>query len=358
MKPVYHPSLVNDPFGDPAVYVDFLFDRRAILFDLGDIRRLPVRKILRLTDVFVSHAHMDHFFGFDWLLRVCLGRELRIRLYGPRGFLDQVEHKLGAYTWNLVRLYPTHLILEVTEVMDDDRGQRAEFRCHTAFRRERHRAVDLTGGILLDEPELTVRCALLDHGTPSAAFALQEKRHVNIWKNRLDELHLEPGPWVRALKRAILDEAPASTMIRAIERRPGGSRERLVPLSDLAPRIAQVSTGQKVAYVTDAVCHAANASRILELTRAADQLFIEAVFGDALRERAAQKRHLTARQAGMLARTAGAKFATPFHFSPIYRGRGEELGGEFERAFRGQTDATREAVEGPAAPEQGAQRGG
>ena len=57
MKPVYHPSLVNGVFGDPAVYVDFLFEKYALLFDLGDLSRLATRKIIRIGDVFVSHAH-------------------------------------------------------------------------------------------------------------------------------------------------------------------------------------------------------------------------------------------------------------------------------------------------------------
>jgi hypothetical protein len=30
MTPQFHPSLVNDPFDDPAVYVDFLYERRAL----------------------------------------------------------------------------------------------------------------------------------------------------------------------------------------------------------------------------------------------------------------------------------------------------------------------------------------
>jgi ribonuclease Z len=48
--------------------------------------------------VFVSHAHMDHFAGFDRLLRVTLGRDKSIALFGPAGFIDRVEHKLAGYT--------------------------------------------------------------------------------------------------------------------------------------------------------------------------------------------------------------------------------------------------------------------
>src|SRR5438132_1556713 len=74
MRPLLHPTLVNGRSGDPALYVETLFEKRAILFDLGDIAALPARKILRLEQVFVSHTHIDHFVGFDRLLRLYVGR--------------------------------------------------------------------------------------------------------------------------------------------------------------------------------------------------------------------------------------------------------------------------------------------
>jgi ribonuclease Z len=84
MRPIFHAELVNATFGDPGVYIDLKFERRAILFDIGNISVLPTRKLLRVSDVFVSHTHMDHFCGLDHLLRVCLGRDTGVRLYGRR----------------------------------------------------------------------------------------------------------------------------------------------------------------------------------------------------------------------------------------------------------------------------------
>jgi ribonuclease Z len=84
--------------------------------------------------------------------------------------------------------------------------------------------------------------------------------------------------------------------------------------------------------VTDVVYSAENARRIVELAAEADQLFIECVFLDEDADHAARKFHLTARQAGSIARAARAKVAVPFHFSPRYVQREAELRKELEIA--------------------------
>jgi ribonuclease Z len=329
MTPQFHPGLVNGPFDDPAVYVDFLYERRALLFDLGDIRALPPRKILRLTHIFVSHTHIDHFIGFDHLLRLCLGRAKRIHLFGPPGFTDRVEHRLASYTWNLVDSYPVDFTLVAAELHPDGRSLSAEFHCCSRFRRENERTVQLRDGILLDEETFRIRTAFLDHQIACLAYALEEKDHVNIMKNRLLELGLPTGPWLGELKRAILRGEPDDRRFRAWWHTAGGVVERYYSLGELKATILQIVPGQKIAYVTDAAGTPSNTARIVDLARSADYLFIEAAFLDADRERAGERNHLTALQAGLLARQAGVARAIPFHFSPRYEGMEDRLREEF-----------------------------
>ena len=80
MTPTFHPRLVNGRFGDPALFVEMLHRREALLFDMGDLSALSTRDLLRVSRVFVSHMHMDHFIGFDALLRVHVGREKTITM--------------------------------------------------------------------------------------------------------------------------------------------------------------------------------------------------------------------------------------------------------------------------------------
>jgi ribonuclease Z len=91
--------------------------------------------------------------------------------------------------------------------------------------------------------------------------------------------------------------------------------------------------GQKISYVTDAVGSAGNSALIVELARGSDYMFIEAMFLGEDEARAREKRHLTARQAGLLGRQSGAKRVIPFHFSPKYIGREDLLRQEVAEAF-------------------------
>ncbi len=333
MRPIFQPRLVNGPFGDPALYVDLLFERRALLFDLGELAALPPRKLLRTSHVFVSHTHMDHFVGFDRMLRVCLGRERPLSLYGPPGFIAQVGHKLAAFTWNLVEKYAVDLSITVHETDGDGAMRRAIFCSRDRFAFRDLPAVPVINGRIVVDDSYEVRCTRLDHGIPCLGFVIEESKHVNVWRNRLDELGLVPGPWLRDVKRAVLAGAGDDTPIEAPTRDPGTTRRLTLGL--LSERALQLVPGQKIAYVTDVAFNDDNVRRIVQLARGADLLYIEAMFLAEHSADAARKSHLTAAQAGSIARAAGARVLVPFHFSPRYTDRESALRSEAQGAFGG-----------------------
>ncbi len=333
---MFSASLINDPFADPGVYIELKYQRSALLFDLGDLHLLPPRKLLKIGHVFISHTHMDHFIGFDQLLRVALGRDRHIRLFGPPGIIRSVENRIGAYTWNLVGNYKNDFALFVTEVGMGGRLLTRRYRCRTAFEPEESGVQEDFEGLLVDERFFSVRAVFLDHSIPCLAFCLEEKRRINIKRNELAEMRLSPGPWLMALKELILDGAPDDTRVRAWWKGDdGGLSERNLMLGELKEKIIRITPGRRIAYVTDAVFNRENANRIVELAAGSELLFIEATFLDEEREKAGHKYHLTARQAGILARRAGVKRLQIFHFSPKYKGVGEQLTAEALEAFNG-----------------------
>jgi len=333
MRPLLHPSLVNGRFGDPALFVETLFEKRAILFDIGDISGLPPRKILRLEQVFVSHAHIDHFIGFDHLLRGLVGRAKTVRLYGPIGFIDQVHHKLNAYRWNLVGGFKFDLVFVVTEVGFDLAFHTAKMRLKNAFAVEASDGGNLNNGVIYGEPMFRVTTALLEHRTPCLAFAIEEAAHVNVWKTRLNEWGLPIGPWLHELKHAVVESRPDDYPIR-VGLRSETANERVMPLGELRSAVT-VTPGQKVAYVTDVADTPGNRQAIIRLARNADVLFIEAAFADADATLAAERAHLTTTAAGSIARAAAVRRVEPFHFSPRYSGQDARLLKEVMAAFAG-----------------------
>jgi ribonuclease Z len=324
VKSAFQATLINGVWGDPGVCIDLKFQRRAILFDLGDLTALSTRVLLRVSDAFVSHTHMDHFAGFDHLLRVCLGRATGVRMYGPPRFIAQVGHKLSAYTWNLVQNYPADFVIEAVELRPDGGLERARFSSRAQFRQEPLAPSDAPGGLLLEDEQFRVRAVPLEHhDITSLAFSFEETTRINVWKNRLEERGLPSGPWLTELKQRVRKGEPDDTPVVVRWRTREGSREETFPLGELKREVLDFVPGQKVCYVTDVLGSARNLERIRAFVADADLLFIETVFLEADRELAARKAHLTTTQAGATARAAGVKHAETFHFSARYRDAGE-----------------------------------
>jgi ribonuclease Z len=334
LRPIFHATLVNGVWGDPGVCIDLKFRRRALLFDIGDVTALPTRVLLRVSDVFVSHTHMDHFAGFDHLLRVCLGRDTGVHLYGPPGFISQIGHKLAAYTWNLVHNYATEFVIDASELHGDGEVLHARFGSRSRFERQTLPSEKIQGNVLLEDEQFRVRaCPLQHHDIVSLAFSFEESTHINVWKNKLEERHLPTGPWLTELKQRVRAGEPDETPVVVRWRTRDGAREHTLSLGELKRDVLEFVPGQKVCYVTDVSGDEGNRQKVVAFVRDADLLFIEAVFLEADGGQAARKAHLTTTQAGEIARTAGVKSAEPFHFSTRYYPNEDAHRAEFTSAL-------------------------
>ena len=329
MRCAFRPRLVNGLFEDPVLFVDFAHQRRALLFDLGDIGRLSTKDLLKVSHVFVSHTHMDHFCGFDRLLRVRLGRPRQLWLCGPQGFLANLAGKLAGYRWDLVSSYSEALNIEAVEVHPGVL-RRQRFACRRGFVPDQPPREAPFDGCLVAEPEFSVTAAVLQHSGPCLGFRFSERFHVNILKPPLRALGLKVGPWINRFKAALYAEAPADSPVTAVG---DDGRQLNFRLADLAEALVRVTAGQRIAYVTDAADTRENREAIAALIRGVDRLYIETAFLRCDAALARRRHHLTAARAGTLAGQAGVRELYPMHFSPRYTQRPALLMDEARQAF-------------------------
>jgi ribonuclease Z len=227
------------------------------------------------------------------------------------------------------------LVFRVTEIDTVGRLTSAQFSGRSQFERSEAETKQSDEGLLLQEPGLQVRATILDHGEVVLAFALEERAHVNVWRNKVEALGLSIGPWLRAFKEAILRRAPDDTLIEVAWRDRPSERTAALPLGHLKKEIMKITAGRKIAYVVDCSFTDTNVENIVRLAKDADVLFIEATFLDADAALAKARHHLTARQAGTIARLAGVKRIVTLHYSPRYKDRGHRLAEEARDASVG-----------------------
>ena len=182
----------------------------------------------------------------------------------------------------------------------------------------------------------TVRATTLNHRIPSFAYSLEEQFHINVNKQKLHEAGLRVGAWLTEVKQHIWEGKPDDFRFTVALYDEHRKEEREFVLGEVKERFLTISRGQKIAYVVDARYDEENEAKIVALAQGADIFYCEAPYLDADGEKARDRYHLTARQAGLMARKAQVRDLVVFHFSPRYTGQGEALEGEAMEAFHGE----------------------
>lgn len=314
-------QLVNGVFGDPLLHLRPRYQRRSLLFDLGEGVRLSARIAHEVTDVFVSHAHMDHLGGFVWLLRARIGLFPPCRLFGPPGLGRHIEGLLRGFLWD--RVAGKAPCFEVAE-LHGDRLLRFRLQVDRAGY-ESLPEFAVRDGVIYQESGFRIRAAELDHHTPVLAFALEPEAQIKVRKDRLVARSLAPGPWLGELKARLLAGRGGASI-----RLPNG---RVETVAALGAELTLLSAGKKLAYATDFADTAENRRRITALAAGAHTFFCEAPFLEADVAQARRSGHLTARACGEIALAAGVARLVPFHFSRRYEEDPDQIYEEIEEVF-------------------------
>jgi ribonuclease BN (tRNA processing enzyme) len=308
--------LVNGVLGDPLLHLRLRHRRRSLLLDLGEGSRLPARIAHQISDIFISHAHLDHIGGFLGLLRARIGTREPCRVWGPPGLAGHIGHLLQGILWD--RIGAGGPLFDVAELHP---GRLLRCRLQAGLPAQPLPDLPLADNLILDDPDLRVRAIALDHGTPVLAYGLETRARLNVRAERLAALGLSPGPWLGRLKAEFL----------------GQDLERVLELPDgrrlPAQELLRLTPGRRLVFATDLADSPANRQTLTALAMGADVLVLEASFLAADQAQAATTGHLTVRACGEIAAAAQVAQLVPFHFSHRYEREPEQIYRELRRWF-------------------------
>jgi len=243
-----------------------------IMIDCGEATQLQMKKYglrkNRLSHIFISHLHGDHFLGLIGLLSTMHlnGRKTDLFLYGPVGLSEIISLHLKYANTRLS--YQIHF-----KELDSEQSK-----------------------LILDHPKLTVHTIPLDHRIPCTGFLIKEKpKPKKLKKEKVSELGVRD---INILKKGedVLDEA-------------GNVKFKNSDYTLPAKR------SRSYAYCSDTKYNEA----IIPLVKEVDLLYHEGTFLHDNLERALATFHTTAKQAGIFAQKANIGQLLIGHFSNRYK---------------------------------------
>ncbi|MFP4498255.1 MAG: MBL fold metallo-hydrolase [Vulcanimicrobiota bacterium] len=321
------PVLLNLEFQDPVLLVSIPQKARNILFDCGYCFRLKVKDMQKIDSIFISHTHIDHFAGFDHILRLSLDCEKTVKIFGPPGIIKNIAGKLAGYTWNLTE--KVFLNFQVTEIYEDRLLTRKfigkdGFSAETLeYEEDNSFTIEMPVQVT---PEYSAYACVLDHKTPVIAYKVAAVPSYNADIQKIKKLGLEPGKWVGELKEKVAElgfEAGGEIEVNGENR----------PVSELSHEIIVKRTGTSFAFIVDTIFSKTTAKKMIQFCNGVQKLYCECAYLTEERDLARQNYHLTARQAATLAAEAGVQELIPIHFSRRYEGSYEKLYKEAKEKF-------------------------
>jgi ribonuclease Z len=241
------------------------------LIDCGEGTQERIREagfnFQRIEHVFISHLHGDHYLGFLGLISTMhlLGREGELHVYAPPELREIVSVQLRAS------------------------------RTYLRFPLQHHDLPDESGAVIMSDAQVKVIALRLEHRIPTMGFLFREQPRLRTLRpDRVREIPVRMRQRVKEGEDLLLEDG---TRISCEE----------LTIAPPAPR--------SYAYCSDT----ARVPGLIPFLRGVDLLYHEATFTEALKARAKETLHSTARDAAKVALECGAKRLLLGHFSSRYK---------------------------------------
>ncbi len=316
------PAVFGGLLDDPLLFLRIRPERRALLFDCGQIAHLAKRVVKPIAAVFISHAHMDHIMGVPTLVRHHHASPRPLDLFGPPGITDRVEHLLHGFDWN--RCEPTWFTLRVHEV-NESVIRESHFSGPDCFLRRDGGEVPRAGLTIWSSPFVSVSAEILDHKLPVLAFRIDERPPFTVNREKLVAVGLQAGDWLRDLKKTAWRGEVGDAVAPLC--RDGTPAPPLSPSEATALCVAlqRDEEGVSIGYLTDIGWTADNLARVERLFAGVTLLCSECAFLAGDEEKARASHHLCTGDLNRLARTLKPPYLLPMHLSKSYLRRTGDL---------------------------------
>lgn len=241
------------------------------LFDCGEGTQVSLRRLnlrwKKINAIFISHTHADHVTGLPGILMLSaqVDRSEPLYIYGPPKIAEYVETSR-----RVLDMYINYPI--VTR--------------------------EITAPCVVHEGDgFYIRAFPLCHTKTCVGYALEE----------LDR----PGEF--SVEKATALGVPRGPLWGRLQRGESVSASDGTPVSP-EQVMGRKRSGRKFCFVTDTLYKPS----IAREARGSDLLVCEGMFADDLADQAKEKKHMTASQAGTVARDADARRMLLIHYSPRY----------------------------------------
>lgn len=319
LEPTFFAGLIDDP----CLVVRDRPIHQSIMIDCGALQHVAKRELKPVRAIFVSHAHMDHFMGFDAFLRQVHASPRTIDIYGPPGMADRVQARLSGYVWNLAEPYwCTFLVHEISE----EEVTTFRFAGPDGFRRYLEGTEPRNGQVIYRHNHLEVAAELLDHGIPVLAFRVREQKLFMVDMEKVAARGMVPGDWLPELKRRFFADWPGEGPLKVSRQVDGLEiQEEVSDPEGLYRELRGPAVEVSLGYLTDCGYTQENRERIRQFLSGVTLLVGECAFLERDLHKARTSHHLCTADWNELLAELQPRHFLPMHFSKTYLGKCPEL---------------------------------